>query len=221
LKRNKRPFVVGFGFGNHSDFQASGVKCSKTGLEFWVNRKERIFLNTPGRHNIYNALIAIAVARILGMSYRDIALRLAKFDFPEGRLKLTKAGGVTFLDDTYNSNPLSLKEALATLADFSVKGRKVFIMGDMRELGSRQKYFHAQAGRDAAAVCDVLISVGELSRLAADAARRAGLRVKDIFICRDSRQARKVIFKKVIPDSRDIILVKGSRAMQMEEVFKS
>ncbi len=219
LEKSKRPFALGFGFDAHSDFRARDVKYAKCGLGFRVNQKEGFFLKTPGKHNIYNALIAIAVARILGMPYRDIASRLACFDFPPGRLKLITRNKVNFLDDTYNANPLSLKEALAALANFPAKGRRIFIMGDMRELGRRQKDFHYQAGRDVAAVCDVFITVGKLSRLAAEAARKSGLKTDAIFVCQEKQEARKILLKEVSPGSRDIVLVKGSRVMKMEEVL--
>jgi len=221
LPKSKQLFSVGFGFDAHSDFQATEVKYRKRGLEFRVNQKEKFFLETLGQHNISNALIAIAVARILGLSYRDIASRLASFDFPPGRLEFTTYHKVNFLDDSYNANPASLKEALATLANFPARGRKIFIMGDMRELGKYQKDFHYQAGRDAAGICDVFIAVGKLSRLAAQAARNSGLKTDAVFVCPASPEAGEILFKKIAPDSRDIVLVKGSRAMKMEEIFKS
>jgi len=221
LGKRKQPFTVGFGFDSHSDFQASAVKYTGRGLEFIVNGKEKFFLNTHGRHNIYNVLAAVAVGRILGMPYRDIITRLACFNFPQGRLCLVAYNKVHFLDDSYNSNPLSLKEALRALADLPVRGRKIFVMGDMRELGEHEKDFHYQAAREALAICDTFITVGELSGAAAGAARSSLGRAKDIFCCRNAQEARKVLFKKVRPDSRDIVLVKGSRAMHMEEIFKS
>jgi UDP-N-acetylmuramyl pentapeptide synthase len=70
-----------------------------------------------------------------------------------------------------------------------------------------------------AEICDAFISVGKLSRLAADAAKSSGLNEGNIFVCDDSVQAREILFKKIAPTSSDIILVKGSRAMRMEEVF--
>jgi len=219
IAKGKSPFTVGFACRANSDFKASNIKYATGGLEFRVNRQEKLFLATFGRHNIYNGLITVAVARILGMTYRDIAARLARFDFPPGRLKLVRRGAARFFDDSYNSNPFSLKEALRTLADFPAAGRKIFIMGDMLELGKSRKDFHRQAGRDAAAVCDVFITVGRLSRLAAEAARQSSGRTKDIFLCADTKEAAKVLFERVVPQSRDIVLIKGSRAMKMEEIL--
>lgn len=217
-KSGGRVFRVSFGFDNRSDFMASDVKELGNGLGFRVNGHQGIVLNTFCRHNIYNALCAVAVARILGMDYRGIALRLRSFDFPRGRFKPLRRNKVNFIDDTYNSNPLSLKSALDTFGNLACHGRKIFIMGDMLELGGKEKAFHCQAGRDAARVSDVMIFTGRLCRFAAEEALRSSA-LKKIFICRDSSEARKVLFKKVIPESRDIILVKGSRLMRMEYIF--
>jgi UDP-N-acetylmuramyl pentapeptide synthase len=93
-------------------------------------------------------------------------------------------------------------------------------MGDMRELGKDQRRLHIQAGRQIAQVCDALITVGELSGLAAKSARTCGFDAKNIFSCENSLQARDILFSKISPDEKDIVLVKGSRAMKMEEVLR-
>jgi len=219
-RKTKIPFVLGFGIKNQSDFFATDIKERHQALVFSINLKQKIKLQTLGYHNIYNALIAAAIARVFGLRYREIALRLAGFDFPESRLKLVKSKNIRFIDDTYNANPDSLQEALNTLEKFQVRGRKIFIMGDMLELGSGARAFHIRAGKDIVKVCDVFISVGRLSKFTAQTARRCGFKSKNIFTCRRSEEAAKILRKKLFPQSNDIVLVKGSRAMRMEEVFK-
>jgi len=223
----KRPFILGFGLKNQCDFFASGIespprllKWTSQKLEFYVNLKYKFTLKTQGYYNIYNALAATAVARIFGMEYKDIASRIANFDFPQGRLKFIKLNNIKFIDDTYNSNPISLGQALNTLGNFRTKGRKIFVMGDMLELGSRKKLFHSQAGRQVKRVCDIFVTVGNLSKFAADAARDSGFDTKNIFICDSCYQARDILFNKIYLKEDDIVLVKGSRLMKMEEVFK-
>jgi UDP-N-acetylmuramoyl-tripeptide--D-alanyl-D-alanine ligase len=220
IKKNKiKPFILGFGIKSPGDFMADGIRISKH-LEFLVNRKHKITLNTPGYYNIYNALAAIVVARIFGMEYNDIRMRLADFIFPKGRLKLITLDNIRFIDDTYNSNPLSLEQALGVLKDFRTQGRKIFIMGDMLELGAKKEIFHCRAGKDAAGVCDIIITVGELSRLSAQAAKASGFKAKNLFSCDSPVKAGEILFNVILPKKDDIVLVKGSRAMQMEEVFK-
>lgn len=220
LKKSKNPFVLGVGEKNRSDFLATDIKVSARGLKFCLNQKYKFRLRTLGWYNVYNALIAIAVARLFGLSYKDIALRLENFSFPQGRLNFITLNEVRFIDDTYNSNPLSLKEALEVLANFKVRGRKIFVMGDMLELGTQQEMFHCALGRKIAQICDVFISVGNLSKLAAESARERGLERENIFTCDTPYQARDILFNKISPTRDDIVLVKGSRAMRMEEVLK-
>jgi UDP-N-acetylmuramoyl-tripeptide--D-alanyl-D-alanine ligase len=153
------------------------------------------------------------------MTYRDIISKLADFDFPAGRLKLINFNKVRFIDDTYNSNPLSLQQALATLKQFKAKGRKIFIMGDMLELGKHAQSFHYQALRSAAGICDCIIGVGKLAKLAAQATKRH-LGSKDVFTCTCIDEAREVLFSEIAPQKSDVVLVKGSRAMKMEDIFK-
>ena len=220
FKNNKRPFSLGLGIKNRTDFFASSIKFASEKLEFLVNLKYRFKLKTLGYYNISNALVAVAVARLFGIEYKEIIARLANFDFPQSRLAFIKRNNIKFIDDTYNSNPLSLKQALNALGDLKVGGRKIFVMGDMLELGSRKILFHCQAGRQVERVCDVFITVGKLSRLAADAARASGFDLKNIFTCQSSKEARDILFNKISPKENDVVLVKGSRLMKMEEVFK-
>lgn len=225
-KASARTFVLGFGIKNRCDFQAWSIKSNPRvyrwalqRLEFKVNKKYKFTLKTLGYYNIYNALAAIAVARIFGMGYKDISYRLANFDFPKARLAFTELNNIRFIDDTYNSNPVSLKEALNVLEELKTKGRKILVMGDMLELGSHGKLFHCQIGRNILGVCDVFVSVGELSKLAADVAKASGFDNKNIFTCRTSHQARDILFKRISLKKDDIVLVKGSRLMRMEEIL--
>ncbi|MCX5702548.1 MAG: UDP-N-acetylmuramoyl-tripeptide--D-alanyl-D-alanine ligase, partial [Candidatus Omnitrophica bacterium] len=221
IKKSIKPFIIGVGIKNQNDFLASEIKILNSRIEFLANQKYKFTLNTLGYYNIYNALIAIAVARIFGLGYRSIASRLSGFDFPQSRLKLMTLNKIRFIDDTYNSNPVSLKQALDTLGNLKASGRKIFVMGDMLELGNNKKLFHLQAGRQVAKICDTFITVGELSKLAAEAAKNAGFDTKKIFTCASCDQARSILFNKVFPSQDDIVLVKGSRLMKMEEIFKN
>ncbi|MDD4953964.1 MAG: UDP-N-acetylmuramoyl-tripeptide--D-alanyl-D-alanine ligase [Candidatus Omnitrophica bacterium] len=211
--------VISFGLKDSGDFLAAKIKNNAGATEFLVNNKSKIKLKTYGRHNVYNALIAIATARLFGMSYNDITRRLSSFEFPPSRFRFIEQDNIKFIDDTYNSNPLSLEQALEALGDIRIKGRKIFMMGDMLELGQEAESFHLQAGKKIIESCDVFITVGELSGKAAQAAGSAGFDRNNIFSCGSSRQAKEVLFERVRVDRDDIVLVKGSRGMRMEEVF--
>ena len=102
----------------------------------------------------------------------------------------------------------------------TANGKRVLVLGDMLELGSAEAGYHYQAGVHAARVTDVLITVGRLSRLAAKGARESGINPANIFSCRSSAEAREVLSKRIALRKSDVVLVKGSRLMRMEEVFK-
>jgi UDP-N-acetylmuramoyl-tripeptide--D-alanyl-D-alanine ligase len=216
----KSGLILGFGTSKYSDFRITGLERASQGIEFQVNGRRRISLPTIGAHNVYNALAAVSTARILGLSYDEISGRLAHFEFPSGRLKLRKFDSAKFIDDTYNSSPASLKQALYALEDFPSFGSKIVVMGDMMELGVDKEEFHYEAGKQIARVCDKFIAVGKLSKVAADAAKHSGFDTRNLFSCSCVDEARELLFTKISPKKEDVVLVKGSRAMRMEKIFE-
>lgn len=220
-KNNNRNTIFGFGIKNKSDFFASAIRILNGRIEFLVNQKYRVTLKASGYFNIYNALVAIAVGRIFSMEYRDIAERLFNFEFPQDRLQHLRLNKIKFINDTYNSNPSSLKQALDVLDELKVKGRKIFVMGDMLELGSLEEFFHRQAGKEIAHICDCLVTVGRRAKLVACQAKESGLSAENIFTCASSVRARDILFTEISVNPDDIVLVKGSRAMKMEEILKA
>ena len=221
IKRKKAGArVFSFGINKKSDFSASKIRLDSGRVRFKVNGKFDFVLSTPGSYNIYNALPAIAIGRIFGMEYRKIASRLADFKFPKGRLNLLKFKGVKFIDDTYNSNPLSLRRSLETLKNIKCKGRRILVMGDMLELGRQKESLHREAAGSITDICDLLVTVGELAGLTAKSAASLGLKSGNIFRCSCAQEARNLLFNKISPGPDDVVLVKGSRSMKMEEVFK-
>ena len=208
-----------FGINKKSDFCASEIKLKNAGIEFKVNSKFNFRLSTLGKHNIYNALVSIAIGRIFGLSYLAMRARLAKFKFPQGRLNFIKFKGLRFIDDTYNSNPFSLNAALLTLGQADCKGRRILVMGDMLELGKQKELLHRQIAWSITNTCDRLITVGRLARITANAVRKSGFPAKHIFCCANALAAKDLLFKKILPQIDDLILVKGSRSMKMEKVL--
>jgi UDP-N-acetylmuramoyl-tripeptide--D-alanyl-D-alanine ligase len=214
-----KPLIFGFGLKSKADFCASRAKTGGGKTEFFVNAKYRFTLETIGYYNIYNALAAIAIGRIFGRNYKAIAESLSHFDFPKSRLKVFSLDNVKFIDDTYNSNPLSLNHALDALGRYKTFGRKIFVMGDMLELGGVSRELHREAGMRVAKVCDAFIAVGRFSKETAAGASSFGLDQKNIFTCKTSEEARKILFEKLSPKSADIVLIKGSRLLRMEEIL--
>jgi len=217
LTKSQRYFS--FGINKKSDFRASGIKLINDCIEFQVNSKFNFRLSTLGRHNVYNALVAIAIGRIFGLSYPAMRVRLAGFKFPQGRLNFIKLKGLRFIDDTYNANPFSLNAALVALAQADCLGRRILIMGDMLELGKQKELLHRQIAWSITNTCDRLIAVGDLAKITAIAAQKCGLPAAHIFCCAHASAARDLLFKKIQPKADDLILVKGSRSMRMEKVL--
>lgn len=178
-------------------------------------------LRAVGAHLLYNAGAAFAVAHALEIPIADAAEALAAWEGAPGRMVVRRADeGWTVLDDCYNAGPESMEAALATLSQ-RAGARGVAVLGDMRELGDYAPSVHRFVGQKAVdAGIRLLVTVGELAEIAADEAVRyaksAGSAPLEVRRYRDSRDAAADIRTLIGPD--DTILVKGSRAMEMETI---
>jgi UDP-N-acetylmuramoyl-tripeptide--D-alanyl-D-alanine ligase len=167
-------------------------------------------LKAPGRHNVSNALGAIAAATAAGASLAAAAAGLAAFRPLAGRLRATTlAGGATVIDDSYNANPDSLRAAIAVLARSPAP--RWLVLGDMGEVGDQGAAFHSEVGDYArAAGIERLLSVGKLARHAAAAFGPGGEHFAEVDALADAVRA------TLAPGMT--VLVKGSRFMRMERV---
>jgi UDP-N-acetylmuramoyl-tripeptide--D-alanyl-D-alanine ligase len=137
------------------------------------------------------------------------------------RMQMQDVNGVKLINDCYNSNPASLKCALDFLMQYGngSHSRKIVVVGDMLALGRGAEKFHSDVGRRiASGGVDFLITVGRLARNIASGAYSAGMSRKAIYSCADSSRAAVLLRDLAAPE--DIVLVKGSRAMQMENIIK-
>jgi UDP-N-acetylmuramoyl-tripeptide--D-alanyl-D-alanine ligase len=152
---------ITFGFNQTNDLFATDIQCDAAGTRFKLNGRTPIFVPLLGRHTAANALAAIAVGKRLRLGDEEIAAGLAVAQGPEMRLQLQQIGGITLLNDAYNANPPSMKAALETLKSLEPKGRRIAILGDMRELGPAGESLHRDVGTWAAAAgLDWLACVG-------------------------------------------------------------
>ena len=172
-----------------------------------------VALQVPGEHNVMNALAAAAAAFALDVSHRGIVAGLADFSGVKGRLQKKPAlHGSTFIDDTYNANPDSVKAALAVLAQ--QPGHKLLVLGDMGELGSDAAAMHGEIGRAARdAGVERLLALGELTRETVAAFGAGAMHFERI------EELLAELENALTPDTT--VLVKGSRFMQMERVVDS
>ena len=175
-------------------------------------KKSRLHLSTPGLHNVSNALAAAAVGLTFKVPKKKIISALESFKGANRRMEIIKRNSITILNDTYNANPDSVLAALQTLKSMKVEGKKIVVLADMLELGSRAEHEHARLGL---AVSDLefeyLLTFGPLSRFTHEASKLA---FAEYF---DSKDALIASLKSLIAPG-DAVLVKGSRGMKMEEV---
>lgn len=184
------------------------------GVCFWLYGKMKVTVPVQGLHNVSNALAATAVGLLLGAGPLAVRDALRGVEPPRLRLERERVGGVVLVDDSYNANPASVGAALDELASTACDGRRVFVLGDMGELGDLSEEHHRRAGRRAAASADVLWTVGPRARAAAEAALEAGMPADRVFRSADVKGA--ATDPAFLPEPGDVVLLKASRAMELD-----
>ncbi len=179
----------------------------------------KVELPTTGEHNVYDALAAIGVGLELEIPLEDAAAALKQYRPAGMRENVVEKGGVTVIEDCYNASPDSMKAMAETLMLKGAPGRrKIAIIGDMLELGDYSEEAHALAGQYMAeAGVDLLITYGPMSKFAAQSAREHGL--LRVFDFQDKADLTAKLTGMLKPG--DVVAVKGSRGMQMEEIIQN
>jgi len=213
--------VVTFGIDNSADLRARDVIQTEQGVQFSVGGPEQgeevgFALPVLGRHQVLLALAAAAVARELGIPLEETAESLQGFRPPPMRLAVDQVGGIVLVNDAYNASPESMRVALNLLRLWPER-RRVFFCGDMLELGRHSAAAHAALGRAAVeAGVKRLICVGRETERTAESAVAAGLAAEAV--TRYGKVSEAAAEAPSIVRTGDVVLVKGSRAMQMEQV---
>ncbi len=200
-------------YGFASDADVRGQVAGEAAGSFRIvlaAESASITLGLPGVHNICNALAAAAISIALGVPMATIKAGLESATPVAGRLAAQKhASGATIIDDSYNANPGSFAAAIATLAD--KRGRRVLVMGDMKELGPDADELHEQVGAHASdAGIDQLHAVGECSAFAVRAFDGAAF-------LHESQDALIAALRPLLQEGTTV-LVKGSRSSAMDKV---
>ena len=165
-----------------------------------------------GKHNVTNALAAIAATLAINIKLDAIQQGLETIKPAQGRLQVHElTNGVKIIDDTYNANPFSLQAAVHALTQFA--GKKILVLGDMRELGPEAESLHFAAGENIRkAGIDFLFTYGELSAQSAQAFGEGAYHFSD--------QEKLLQALRPLTQTAVTILVKGSRSMRMEKVVQ-
>lgn len=223
--RRQAPCAVwSFGWQRPATVRATNVTLDEQGQAQCVVRYRReavpLRVPVPGLHHLSNALAALTVAVALGVPLEEAVSQLEQVSALERRMAIVHTRKqVTVLDDTYNANPASVRAALHTLQRVANGSRRVVVLGDMLELGDEAPRLHREVGREAAQIgAQVLVAVGEMAE---EVLRGAQMErhPPQCLAFRDSRAAAEQVPALLQPG--DVVLVKGSRALQMEQVVQA
>jgi UDP-N-acetylmuramoyl-tripeptide--D-alanyl-D-alanine ligase len=208
-----------------ADYQCLESAMGPTGmtaliLERRTGERHEIFIPLMGRHHIANAMLAIAVARGHEVAWHDIVDILRRFKSAPMRWERQVVGSVTFINDAYNANPLSMRAAIEAFQAGTGPGRRWLVVGGMLELGRHEEAEHLALGHFLAAQDWAgVITVGELGETLAEGARAAGFRTTALFVCEEAEQAAAVLQERIRPG--DQVLMKASRGIRLEDVLQA
>ncbi len=215
--------LVTFGAAVWADYRVQNIETGADGnISCEINR-EKIRLPLPGAHNAINAAAAFAVAREMGVSAQEIVAGLEKAELPGARMRVSKLpNGITLIDDCYNAGPDSMRAALQTLLDFPGSGRRVAVLGAMKELGAHSEAEHRKIGALAGQFCEVLVGVGgeirPLLNSALPSAKENEIEM-EVSYCEDAKEAASRVGEWL--KNGDVVLVKGSRSVGLEVVVEA
>ena len=228
LKDRTRAHVVTFGFQKGAETRimnfGNAVEEGKpAGISFkmeYGGSSVPVKINGAiGRVQAYAAGAAATVGLIFGINLIKISEALKTYKPAPGRMELLQGiKGASIIDSSYNASPLSTREALETLRDLPGK-RKVAVLGDMLELGEYSMEAHERVGKMAAQAADILVTVGVAGKLMAESARKNGLSKKSIKSFDSADEAIEAVQNLI--KKGDLILVKGSHAMELEKVVEA
>ncbi len=215
--------IVRFGIENPDcDYRAENIQSGSEEIAFDVvhkRKKAHVHLRVPGEHNIYNALAAIVVGEYFGLTLAAAAKGVEKFVPSDKRMHLIKTERFTILNDCYNASPASVEAAVQVLCGLESE-RKVAVLGDIKELGDFAPAAHGKIGKMVGrAGINCLIAIGDNAKFICRGAEEYGIAKENIHSFKTRQQA-----IEALPDlvqTGDAILVKASRAMQLEHITEA
>jgi UDP-N-acetylmuramoyl-tripeptide--D-alanyl-D-alanine ligase len=216
--------ILSFGFSRRATVRALRMQSknpsSSTVCVGLSGRKHgfTLHLNVAGRHNIANALAAVATGTAFGVGVARIQTGLARYRPAAMRSQVRHWRGATILNDCYNANPASLSAALEWLAEVKGAGRGFAVLGEMRELGGQEAAVHREMGRVLASRADYLMTMGRLGAELGAGALEAGMRADHVVVAKDHEELAGRL--RTLLRKGDVVLLKGSRAARMEHVLE-
>ncbi|ENK1243447.1 UDP-N-acetylmuramoyl-tripeptide--D-alanyl-D-alanine ligase [Clostridium sporogenes] len=213
--------VYKIGTENKFDFNGQKLILEEESIEFDILEQGKIAyknfkVNVPGKHNVLNSLTAIACAKILDMDYEDIQNGIKNLKATSMRLDIIRENGFTIINDCYNASPDSMKAAIDVMKNINGK-RTIALLGSMMELGNESYKAHREVSEYAKEKeIDLLFSIGEFNEAYREGFEEVNKDNYKSFL--NNKEAAKYI-KNIIRDG-DVILVKASRVMRLEEIVE-
>lgn len=208
--------------GHRGDLDACELFFHSGGTTFRLRGLIEGEVTSPllGTHNVQNLLAALCATIGLGLSTDEVLAGVPNLSGGRQRMERIDLPGLTIFDDSYNANPDSLRAAVRVLSGLHGYERRVLVVGDMLELGDLAAELHHQIGREAAAAgIDQLVLVGELARAAAAGALEGGLAPEQVHHVATTPEAFPTV--DALLSEGDVVLVKGSRRMHLEDLVQS
>lgn len=213
--------TVYYGTEENSSYRAEDIRIENGYPVFTAVCGEKrlpVHLHIMGRHNVQNAMVALAVADEYGVPLEKAVEKLEEFTGFKNRQQMYERDGVTIIDDTYNASPVSMKAGLEVLGSMKNPGRKIAVLADMKELGADAPEFHREIGVwMAGQPVDMLITLGELALEIGEGLREAGADCKCIHFEEKDRDGLYKALAGVLQPG-DCVLLKGSNSMKLGEI---
>lgn len=219
---------IGFGRYLETDFIAKEDSVvyhddQPVGVDFVLHHKDNDYKihikNIVGSQMVYACSAAMVVASELGIGLKDAVKSLKSLETPNGRMKIIKGlKSSVIIDDSYNSSPVAVEQALEALKEMKYAKRKIVILGDMLELGKFSSDEHKKVGALVSSVADILLTVGIRARQIAEGALVTGMSEKKIFQYDDVARAGRELQSIIQPG--DVILVKASQGIRAEKIVE-
>ena len=211
--------ILTHGIEHDADLKAENISITNSVTDFDMNYKGEIYhfdLPIIGRHNVSNAMSAIAAGISAGVSIQQARQGLSTLVTTKMRFEVIHRDKITIINDAYNASPASMRASIKTAAEI-YENRKIAVLGDMFELGDISEKVHREVGECVAENnFDILITVGELGKFIAEGAKSAGM--EKIFVTNSHEAAAKTL--RGILQADDIVLFKASHGMHLEKIIE-
>ncbi|EEM18935.1 MULTISPECIES: UDP-N-acetylmuramoyl-tripeptide--D-alanyl-D-alanine ligase [Bacillus] len=212
--------TITFGDARANNYYPTSVTLQATGTYFKMNQDENVVFYLPvlGKHNVYNTLASMAIAKYFGVTWEEMKQGLVTLQMTGMRMEIVKTeNGLTIINDAYNASPTAMEAAFHLMNGLDGFSKKIVVLGDMLELGDQEVQFHYEVGKliDPARISYVFT----YGRLGAQIAEGAKINFPNERVKVYDNKEELVKNLQAIVDVKDVVLVKASRGMKLEEVI--